>query len=263
MGERITSLQNPRVKLVRALRDKTDRLKHGLFAVDDERDLERALATGHEIVFGFVCPELARHRSVLDVPAAFLHEVTRDVMLKISYRENPSAHVVVLKAHRERGASDLDRVPDAPVLVLVGLQKPGNIGALMRTADASGFASVFLIDTALDRYNPNIIRSSTGACFLDNVYRLDTDAALQFFNARGYLTVAAHLQGTVSLYDMRFPVRTAVVLGTEDDGLDTRWRDSSRVLMKIPMAGEVTDSLNVSVAGAVIMYEVYRQQVGG
>lgn len=261
MGERITSLQNPRVKLVRALRDKTDRLKHGLFVIDDERDLERALATGHEIVFGFVCPELARGRRVPDVPAALLHEVTREVMLKVSYRENPSAHVVVLQAHTERGAEDLDRVPDAPVLALVGLQKPGNIGALMRTADASGFASVFLIDTALDRYNPNIIRASTGACFLDNVYRLDPGRALRFFKARDYLTVAAHLQGKASLYEVRFPARTAVVLGTEDVGLDDRWRDASRVLMKIPMVGQVTDSLNVSVSGAVIMYEVFRQQV--
>lgn len=261
MGERITSLQNARVKLVRALRDKTDRLKHGLFVVDDERDLERALATGHEVVFGFVCPELARGRSAPEIPSALLHEVTREVMLKVSYRENPSAHVVVLKAHDERGAADLERVPDAPVLALVGLQKPGNIGALMRTADASGFASVFLIDTTLDRYNPNIIRSSTGASFLDNVYRLDSAAALRFFKARDYLTVAAYLQGAVSLYEVRFTARTAVVLGTEDEGLDDHWRDASRVLMKIPMVGQVTDSLNVSVSGAVIMYEVFRQQV--
>jgi TrmH family RNA methyltransferase len=261
MGERITSLQNARVKLVRALRDKTDRLKHGLFVIDDERDLERALACGLEVSFGFVCPEMAHERPAITLPTALMHEVTREIMLKVSYRENPSPLAVVLHARPVRDAQHLDRVPDAPILALVGLQKPGNIGALMRTADASGIATVFLVDTALDLYNPNIIRSSTGACFLDNVYRLSASDALQFFEQRGYLTVAAHLQGTVALYDVRFPAKTGIILGTEDAGLDDRWRDASKVLMKIPMMGRITDSLNVSVSGAVIMYEVFRQQV--
>lgn len=263
MVERITSHQNPRVKLIKRLRDKKDRDREGLFVVDYERDLERALACGYEVAFALVSPAGAHLPVIAQVATERVYEVTPDILEKVSYRANPSPVVAVLHQRPARTASDLK--PEdvrSPVLALVNLQKPGNIGALLRTADASGFGSVFLIDTALDRYNPNLIRSSTGACFLDNLYELDSASALEFFRRGQYLTVAAHLAGDKNLYDVDFPPRTAVVLGTEDRGLPAHWADACDLLVKIPMIGSMTDSLNVSVSGAVFMYEVLRQSTG-
>src|SRR5262249_28719107 len=155
--------------------------------------------------------------------------------------------------------ADFDENASRHILALVDLRKPGNIGALLRTADAAGFGTILLVDSALDIYNPNIIRSSTGACFLENIYCVSTEQALQYLRSGGYRLIAGHLEGTRSLYDVDFREKSALILGTEDTGLSAVWRDHCDDLVKIPVVGEVTDSLNVSVAGAVFMYEALRQ----
>jgi TrmH family RNA methyltransferase len=157
---------------------------------------------------------------------------------------------------------DAHTLTDRFILALVNLQKPGNIGALLRSADATGFRAIFLIDTALDIYNPNIIRSSTGACFLDNVYYLTSAAAQQFFKAKSYRVLAASPDGDQSVFNMRFEDKTAVVLGTEDQGLSDAWLENCDQRVRIPMEGQLADSLNVSVSGTIFMYEALRQQKG-
>lgn len=261
MFEQITSFQNPRVKQVKSLRDKRDREKSGLFVIDDDRDLERALACNYEVEFAFFCPELTAQPFDFDIPHRRVFEVSREIMEKAAYRTNPSAILAVMHAKAMLTHAHLDGVKEGPILGLVNLQKPGNIGALMRTADASGFTSVFLIDSHLDLYNPNIIRSSTATCFLENVYSLSSAHAIPFFKSKGYQIAAAHLQGDKSLYEVKFPRRTAVILGTEDIGLSDEWVQHCDQLVKIPMVGQMADSLNVSVSGAIFMYEVFRQQM--
>lgn len=263
MFDKITSIQNPRVKLTRALRDKKDREREQRFVIDDGRDLERALACGYTVDFALYCPELSEGRFAYAVPSARVFEVPRSVMEKAAYRENPSDVLAVMESHPVKGHAALDATLQTAgaVLVLVNLQKPGNLGALMRTADASGFKALVWVDTSLDVYNPNIIRSSTGTCFLDNVYSLKTTEALDVFKRHNYWMTAAHLQGSVSLYEAKFPHKTAIVLGTEDVGLPKLWADACDERVYIPMVGQVSDSLNVSVSGAVMMYEVFRQHL--
>lgn len=261
MFERITSFQNARVKLARALRDKKDREREQRFVIDDGRDLMRALACGYQADYVLFSPRGQNARFGYDVPARQVFEVPEEIMQKASYREHPGDVLAVMHAKPSKGRAALEAELDGAALALVNLQKPGNIGALMRTADASGFKHVLLIDTSLDLYNPNIIRSSTGACFLDNVYTVNSAEALDVLQHKGYWIASAHLQGQTALFDIAFPRKTAVVLGTEDVGLPDEWVAACDALVIIPMAGQISDSLNVSVSGAVIMYEVFRQHL--
>ena len=261
MPETITSHQNPRVKQVRRLREKSAREAEGRFLIDSLRDLERALRCGYEVDYALVTPsQLQDDPSELGV--ANLFYVPPDVLEKAAYRENPDGLVAVMKTPEEKGARGLETVPDAPVLGLVDLKKPGNIGALLRTADAAGFQTIFLIDSSLDLYNPNVIRSSTGAVFLDNIFRLTADEARAFFKSRGFRVVGTHLEAAVDAYSLNYARKTALLLGTEDVGLDDSWLPYCDEQVIIPMAGKLADSLNVSVAGAVLMYEVLRQLRG-
>jgi TrmH family RNA methyltransferase len=157
-------------------------------------------------------------------------------------------------------AEALAQVDAERVLVLVDLRKPGNIGALLRTADATGFRAVLLVDTSVDIYNPNVIRSSTGASFLHNIYDVTSQEAAAFLEARGYRTLAAVVDGETSLFETNLRGKTAVILGTEDHGLPDFWMKNATQCVRIPMVGSLSDSLNVSVSGAVMMYEVLRQQ---
>jgi RNA methyltransferase, TrmH family len=261
MFEKITSFQNPRLKLIKKLRDKKGREQEGQFVVDDTRDLERALAHGYSVDFALYAPSLAHGEFVQGIPHRQIYEVPRDMMEKVSYRENPSPFVAVLHTKPVRDHRTLDDTVGQPVLGLVNLQKPGNIGALLRTADATGFKTILLVDTTLDIYNPNIIRSSTGAAFLNNIYVVTTQQALEFFRRHSYQVISAHLSGEKSLYEIAFAEKSAVILGTEDVGLPDVWAENSDFLVKIPMMGELSDSLNVSVSGAIFMYEALRQRL--
>jgi len=262
MPELISSLQNARVKLVRGLRDKRDRERSGRFVIDSMRDLARALDCGLTPDFVLVCPQQLRE-DLPELPAGVVIHVTPDVMEKVSYRDNPEGLTAVMVTPGHFGAGALDNVPDAPILGLVGLNKPGNIGALMRTADAAGFRSIFLIDCALDLYNPNIIRSSTGAVFLGNTYTLTSAEAQAFFKRNGVQVIGTHLHAAKSAYDVIYADKMVLLMGTEEVGLDDSWLPYCDSQVIIPMVGQLADSLNVSVAGAILMYEVLRQTRSG
>ncbi len=254
----ITSYQNPKVKLVQKLHQKRGRVREGRFLIDHLRLLERALTQCYEVDFVLYCPE----RVEIDFPDNVTTlTITSDILEKIGYRENSSGFVAVMRS-KPTQTSVSESAMNSPILGLVNLNKPGNIGALLRTADATGFETVFLIDTQLDLYNPNIIRNSTGACFKPYLYFLDSETAHQCFQQFGYTTLAGHLDGEISLYDVEFSSKTAILLGTEETGLDDFWSSNCDQLVKIPMVGDITDSLNVSVSGAIMMYEALRQQLG-
>lgn len=259
----ITSAQNPRVKQVKKLRSRREREQSGLFVVDDTRDLRRALACSYTLAHAFYCAERDSDGSasaLLD--GATVYQVNADLLAKLSYRESPSPVVAVLHAPPPLTAADLGHDNHDLVLALVALEKPGNIGALLRTADATGFRAVLLIDTALDLYNPNVIRASTGACFLGNIYTLSGDEARELFQQHGYTLVAADVEGTTSLYAVDFTAgRLAVLMGTEDVGLSAAWLQACDLRVQIPMVGRLADSLNVSVSGAIIMAEALRQRL--
>jgi len=257
--ERLTSLQNPRIKLARALQDKKAREREALFLVDDLRDLQRALSMGYQVEYALYCPSLATPaEESLAHSLPQVYETTPEAQAKAAYREHPNGLLALLHSRPPRHLAHLTTDQPPYLLVLVNLQKPGNVGALLRSADAAGFSAVLLVDSSLDIYNPNIIRASTGAVFLDNLYALSTDQALPYLTSHYHL-VAGHLQATTSLFDADLRPPLALVLGTEDQGLPPQWANQCQ-RVKIPMIGQISDSLNVSVSGAVFMYEALRQR---
>lgn len=258
----ITSTQNNKVKLAVKLRGKRGRDQENRFLVDYHRDMERALHHGYQLDFALYCEALASEDDnvlVTALPNHRVYEVPESVMQKAAYRQNPGG---ILGVMHQKAVPHIQQMTahDKPLLGLVNLQKPGNIGALLRTADATGFTTL-LIDTTLDLYNPNIIRSSTGTCFLDTIYHATTQEAIDFFRQNAYRVISAHLDGTTSLFDTTLTGRSAIILGTEDIGLDAIWVSHCDTLVKIPMIGHIADSLNVSVSGAVFMYEALRQRL--
>lgn len=263
--QQISSFQNPKIKLATKLLNKRSREEEKLFLMDYARDLERALENGYQVEFAFFCPALASEDDkaiVAKLDENLLYEVGKDLMAKASYRENPGGLVAVMQEKAPLGIDEAKKNQSLHVLALVDLRKPGNIGALLRTADAAGIGMICLIDTSLDLYNPNIIRASTGAVFLGNIYQMSSEEAFRFFSEQKISIVAAHLAGQKSLYDLDFTAqRTAIILGTEDEGLNEQWVYHCDALVKIPMMGSLADSLNVSVSGAIFMYEALRQRL--
>jgi TrmH family RNA methyltransferase len=260
--ETIASFQNPKLKQIKRLRNKRDREREQRFVIDDRRDLARALNCDYQVDYVLYCPSLTDgddSELIERLDDSAIYEVPIQIIEKVSYRQNPSSILAVLHQKPRKGADRFDEISDGPILTLVDLKKPGNIGALLRTADATGFKIIFLVDTALDLMNPNIIRSSTGACFLDNVYIVNSDEASGFFTSRGYSVVSAIVEGDTSLFDVTLHGNITIVLGTEDRGLSEFWQKNADQRISIPMMGNLSDSLNVSVSGAVMMYEALRQ----
>lgn len=262
----ITSAQNPKIKQIKKLRDRRGREREDLFVIDDGRDLARALDCDYTVSYALFCPALADETDTVlldQIPAQQIYEVPASLMQKASYRQNPGGLLAVIEQKPPLDADALRATlqeSQSPILALVDLRKPGNIGALLRTADATGFGIICLVDTALDLYNANIVRSSTGACFLDNVYMFSTEDALTIFHEHGYALVAAAVDGDTELFDTDLRGKVAIALGTEDQGLAPTWQQHADLRVKIPMVGKLSDSLNVSVSGAIFMFEVLRQR---
>lgn len=253
----ITSADNPRVKLVGRLRKKRGRLAESRFVIDSRRDLARALAQGYEVDFLLHASDAREHTDLplIDAPC---HEIAPALLKRLSYRENPDGMIAVMHSRKPCPLPpDDDAIRSA--LLLVDLRVPGNIGALLRTADAAAIDAIVLVDCALDLYNPNIIRNSAGACFIDAVYQADGREALDWIRSRGMPLIAADAAGETPLYAVDFRGGCAIALGAEDRGLPASWKEACDLRVAVPMMGAVSDSLNVSVSGAIIMYEMLRQ----
>jgi len=258
--ERITSLRNSKVKLVHRLRNKRGRQSESRFVVEHRRDFQRALMGGYELDFLMVCPALLESQTLDFGSTDDAIEVTPQILKHLTYRENPSGVLAVMKAKPAEVLRDLEMSIVDSAILLVDPRKPGNIGALLRTGDAAGIDAMVLVDCALDLYNPNIIRNSAGACFRDKIYQLSSAEAISYFRDRGFQLIAADGRGESNLFDLDLRHKTAIALGTEDAGLGARWLDICDRRVRIPITGVLTDSLNLSVSGAIFMYEIMRQR---
>lgn len=241
----ITSVDNPRVKDVLRLRRSRERRRSGLFLAEGPREVERAVAAGLAVQASYVAPELLPDWSL---PA---EEVTARVLAKMSYRGEPEGVLAVVSAPDRQVPADATLV-----LVAVGIEKPGNLGAMARTADAAGADALLVANARADPWNPNAIRSSTGAVFtlpIVETTRADV-AALP-------LTRVAAVVGAATDHasaDLRPP--TALLIGPEDVGLDEAWRSAADLEVSIPMRGTTVDSLNAATAAAVLLFEAVRQR---
>ena len=253
----ITSLQNPRVKYIVKLRDdKRQRLSDGLMLVEGYDEIRLALSTGHSPQTLLSSPEIVS-RQISGVSAESL-SVSRAVFEKLSYRDNPDGWLAIFPIPHN-SLADV-KLNDKPlVIVAESIEKPGNLGAMLRTADAAHVDAILLCDPRVDLWNPNVVRASRGAVFSVPVVQCDNASALQWLKSRKMRVLAAVPSAEVlySDVDMREPV--AIAVGTEDEGLTNFWLDNADVKVKIPMMGRV-NSLNVSVSTALIIYEALRQR---
>jgi TrmH family RNA methyltransferase len=250
----ITSTDNPRVKEVVRLRRSRERRRTGLFVVEGVREVERARAAGLALRATYVAPELlpAWTASAADAaPGQSVDEVSARVLRHMAYRDEPEGVLAVVEAPRRA-------LPAHPTLLLVavGIEKPGNLGAMARSADAAGADALLVADAEADPWNANAIRASTGAVFTLPIVETTLDELLRLPVTR----TAAVVGGTTAYTDADLTEPTALILGAEDSGLDDRWREAADRVVAIPMQGTTVDSLNASAAAAVLLFEARRQR---
>ena len=262
----ITSLQNPRVKQVVKLRERRERQREGRWLVEGQAELALALASGVCPETVYLCAELSAEAPDRELPERLRQagveviEVTRPVFEKMAYREGPDGWLAVVPS-LERRLDDLALSAAPLLLVAEAVEKPGNLGALLRSADAAGVEGVILCDPTTDVGNPNVIRSSKGTLFSVPVVEAPSAEALAWLRQRKIMVAAATPQAQMvyTQADWRGPV--AVVVGTEKEGLSPMWLGAADVAVRIPMRGRV-NSLNVATAATLLIYEAVRQRTG-
>lgn len=254
----ITSPQNPRVKHIVKLReDKRQRQKDGLLLVEGFDEIQLAISAGHSPRTLLTAPELASRQ--LTFPSAEALTVSRAAFEKMSYRDNPDGWLAVFPIP-SRSLESESLLSDNPlVIVAESIEKPGNLGAILRTADAAGVDLLLVCDQRADPWNPNVVRASRGTVFSVPVVECDNVSALEWLRTHKIQVLAAtpSAEENYSSVDMTRP--TAIVVGTEDEGLTEFWMQNADVKVRIPMLGKV-NSLNVSVSTALIVYEAVRQR---
>jgi TrmH family RNA methyltransferase len=256
----ISSLQNPRVKQLVLLQQKSsERRKTGLFVVEGQREIAHCVEAGYEVENLFYCPQMYSLTSHLS-PLTPTYAVSPQVYEKIAYRGSTEGLLAVV--HAKDHTLDGLQLPDNPVIVVLeSVEKPGNLGAVLRTADAAHADAVIVCDPLTDLYNPNLIRSSIGAIFTVPCVACTSEACIAFLKAHHIQILTAQLQDSHLYYDTDMRRGTAIVMGTESTGLTDIWRQAADAHIRIPMLGRL-DSLNVSVSAAILLFEAVRQREG-
>jgi RNA methyltransferase, TrmH family len=260
----ITSKQNPKIKALVGLRQRRDRDTAGLFLIEGYREVRRALDKTIGITELYYCPEwfLGDNEQALINDAqqsgAILYELSKEVFAKVSYRDRPDGLLAVAKQW-QRSLDDLKLSPKPFLMVVEAVEKPGNLGTILRTADGAGADGVIVCDPVTDIFNPNVVRSSTGVLFSVPVVVTDSQTLFQWLRQKK-IHIVATTPAAEKLYtktDLTGPI--AVVMGSEQYGLTDFWLEQCDLPVRIPMAGQA-DSLNVAISAAVVAYEVVRQR---
>ena len=281
--EIITSAQNPKIKNLLLLQEKSKaRREQGLFVVEGRRELEHCLEAGFQVRTLFICPELAGDEALSGAfarigsrsdaeerassPANTLSpvkeplviEIPENLYRKVAYRESTEGIIAEVEC-KERRLEDLELSEHPLVMVLESVEKPGNLGAVLRSADAARADAVIVCDPLTDLYNPNLIRASLGGIFTVPTVAASSEETIAWLKARGIRILTAQLQDSSWYYDIDMTVGTALVMGTESTGLTDIWRRAADAHIRIPMLGRL-DSLNVSVSAAILLFEAVRQR---
>jgi len=261
MIETITSLQNQKIKRLLLLQQKSsERRKEACFVVEGRRELMHCLEMGFLVESVFRCSAVEKGTEPMpQLPEGTrLFEVSAAVYEKMAYRGSTEGIVAIVHT-RHLTLADL-HLPERPlVVVLEGVEKPGNLGAILRSADAAGVDAVIVCDPLTDLYNPNLIRSSVGGIFSVPCVVCPSSTCIGFLKEHGIQILTAQLQDSQLYYDTDMCRSTAIVMGTEATGLTQQWRQAAEAHIRIPMLGRI-DSLNVSVSAAILMYEAVRQR---
>lgn len=257
----ITSAQNPYIKSLVQLQEKAKaRRQSGTFLIEGQRELQLARKGGYAIetvlfVDNIVTEQQARQLAGRD---AELIAISPEVYQKLAYRDTTEGIVAVAKS-KNLSLANLELGENPLILVAEAPEKPGNIGAMLRTADAARLDAVIIADPKSDMYNPNIVRSGVGCLFTNNIATGSSEEVIAFLKDRNINIYCATLQDSTYYHTQDYTAGTALVVGTEATGLSQQWRDAATRNIIIPMQGEI-DSMNVSVAAAILIFEAKRQR---
>ncbi len=261
--ERISSLQNPRIKQLLRLQAKArERREQALVLVEGAREIQLALSKGYCPEQLFICPELYARSDYPGLVGEIADEIKTELSLpvfeKLAYREGSDGLLATLRP-KSHLLEELVLSAHPFIVVLEAVEKPGNLGAILRTADAAAVDAVIVCDPLCDLYNPNVVRSSVGCLFTVQTAVCSSQQALDWMRRHKINILAAELQASQWYHQTDMRLSTAIVMGTEADGLSSFWLNNADERIKIPMRGYI-DSLNVSVSTAVLCFEAMRQR---
>lgn len=260
MHKKISSIQNPVVKKLLQLQGKSRaRKKEGLFVIEGVRETELAIQGGYELQEIYFCEELCPTEKMASYERISKTEISLEVYHKLAYRSSTEGIIAVAKT-KSFSLGNLQLNTKNPlILVVEAPEKPGNIGALLRTADAAKLDAVIIANPKTDLYNPNIVRSSVGGLFTNQIATGTTAEIISFLKEKNIAIYSAILQESINYLQADFTVPSSIVVGTEAIGLSEEWRESAAQNIHIPMQGAI-DSMNVSVAAGILVFEAKRQR---
>ena len=256
----ITSPQNPKIKNILALEKARMRKSQNLFIIEGTKELSLAVESKYKINSVFFCPEIVEPQYLLTLVKheQLLIPVEQTVFNKIAYRESTGG-VIALAEQKPHALENLILSKNPLLLILEAVEKPGNLGAVLRTADAAGIDAVIICDQLVDFYNPNVIRSSVGCVFTNQIASASTEHTIEWLKKNKINVYCTYLKASKPYYEIDYTQSAAIVMGTESQGLSDRWIESAEANIIIPMQGKI-DSMNVSTAAAVVIFEAARQR---
>lgn len=257
MTIKIESLENPKIKNIVKLRESSqERKEQGLFIIEGHREIGLAQKGGVEIENLIYCADYIKRELAIDEEKII--EVTKKVFNKISYRENPDGFLAIAKI-KKQNLENIKLSANPLIVILEAVEKPGNLGAILRTADAAGVDAVIINDPKTDIYNPNVIRASQGTVFTVATVLSSVGETIKFCEKNKINILAATPEAKKEYTEVDYKLGCAIVVGAEDKGLSKNWLAAAEEKIKIKMRGKI-DSLNVSVSTAIILFEALRQR---
>lgn len=261
MIEKITSARNPKIKNIIKLQQKSsERQKQNLIVIEGLREIGLAIKSGMILKSVFYCSDIISNEDIeqeLNFTGTYF-EISSDIYNKLAYRGSTEG-IIALAEPRFNALNDLELRDNPLIIVLESVEKPGNLGAILRTADAANVDAVIISDPLTDIYNPNVIRSSVGCVFTNQVIACSSDETITWLKEKGIKSYAAALTATKNYHETDLAGPTAIIMGTEADGLTEKWLKNTDKQIIIPMSGEI-DSLNVSTSTAILVFEAMRQR---
>ncbi len=256
----LTSTQNPKVKSLLALEKPRERKKQCLFRIEGKKEIGMALEAGYKIGNLFFCEALisVEEATALVPEKTLLIPVSKDIFDKIAVREN-SGGVIAVAEQKVHRLDQLKLSKNPLLLILESVEKPGNLGAILRTADAAAIDAVIICDPTTDFYNPNVVRSSIGCLFTNQVASATSEETIEWLKENNIEIFCTYLKASVPYHTIDYTKPCAIVMGTEATGLSAIWVNNSKANIIIPMRGKI-DSMNVSTAAAVMVFEAARQR---
>lgn len=258
----ITSIQNPYIKNLVKLQEKArERKKQGLFIIEGKREISLAISSKYEFDSVLFCPKIISEKEIIQLFNQNINriEISIEVYQKLAYRDSTEGIIAVTKT-KDLSLNKIQLNKKKPlILVAEGIEKPGNIGALLRTADAANVDAVFIASPKSDLYNTNIIRSSVGCVFTNQIAQGSSEEIIAYLQKNSIDIYAATLQNSNEYHKQDFTNSAAIIVGTEATGLSNIWRTVASQHINIPMQGKI-DSMNVSVSAAIIIFEAVRQR---